>query len=66
MVIVVLDIVFDGLNQLGDATEHATSESLVGEVAEPSFDEIEPRGTWGREVDMEASVPGQPLLYLGS
>jgi hypothetical protein len=34
----------------------ATADELVGQQAEPSLDLVDPGGTRGREVDMEAGV----------
>src|ERR1043166_9929065 len=55
----------DGRTQSRNALEGATANALVGELAKPAFDEIQPRrGGWG-EVQVKARMLGQPVLHLG-
>lgn len=60
LLIVVSDVVGDRLFQLGHAAKQAAAESLIREISEPAFDEIEPRTAGRREVQMEPRVLGQP------
>jgi hypothetical protein len=55
----------DRLDQLGDAVEDAAAERFVGELAEPAFDEVEPRARGRDEVEMEAGVFREPRLDVG-
>jgi hypothetical protein len=44
------------LTELNDATHR-----FAGEDAEPGFDQVEPRGSGGREVEMHLGVLRQPV-----
>ena len=63
-------VVFDGRDQFLDAAEDAAAKALLRQLTEPALDEVEPRGTGGREVQLEARVGGQPLanrfMLMGS
>ena len=54
-------VVFDGRDQFLHAAKNAAAKALLRQLAEPALDEVEPRGTGGREVQLEARVGGQPL-----
>ena len=43
----------------------ATAEPFLGELREPTFDEVEPRAVRRREVQREAQVTEQPAVELG-
>ena len=59
---VVLDqVVVNGGDQIRHATEDATAEALPRQLAEPAFDEIEPRGARRREMQREAGMRAEPL-----
>ena len=58
--IVFRDVLSDGRDELWDASEGATAEALVGQFAEPSLHQIEPRGAGGREMEMKSRVFFQP------
>jgi hypothetical protein len=45
-----------------DAGKDATSELILGQVAEESFDHVEPTAAGGREVKMKALVARRPAL----
>jgi hypothetical protein len=53
-------VVVAGGDEVANAFEDAAANSLVGEVAEPAFDEIEPTRTRRREVDVEARMTIEP------
>src|SRR5215469_17494062 len=57
----VADVGFEGL----DRGVAAAADFLVGEVAEPSFDLVDPGRSGGGEVHGEAGVAGEPGLDLG-
>ena len=59
--VVVGQVVFDGRDQFLHAAKDAAAKALLRQLAEPALDEVEPRGTGGREVQLEARVGGQPL-----
>jgi hypothetical protein len=54
VVVPVLGPLLDGVDEVGDAAEHASSESTFGQFFEPSFDEVQPRRARWREVQMPA------------
>ena len=50
----------DGLLQILDATKDAPAHGLLAEFGKPAFDQVEPTGTGGDEVQNEARMFGQP------
>ena len=50
----------DGLLQILDATKDAPAHGLLAEFGKPAFDQVEPTGTGGDEVQDEARMFGQP------
>jgi len=58
------DVLLDGRDQVGNALENPPPETLGGDLAEPSFDEVQPRRARGGEVGVKPGVLGQPLLDL--
>ncbi len=55
----------DGCDQFRHALEDAASDALPRDLPEPSFDQIQPRGTrWGN-VQVESWMLLQPRLHLG-
>ena len=62
--VVFFDVVCDRLNEVVFALEHAASDSFVRDLAEPAFNEVEPRGTGRREVDMKARMLLEPLVAV--
>ncbi len=60
--VVILDVVQDRLDQCLHVSEHAALEALLIEVAEESFDDVEPRAAGGYEVHVEAGMPLEPAL----
>ena len=59
--IVLVQVVFDGGDEFVDASEDTAAKALLGQHAEPAFDEVEPGGTSGSEVQLEARVGEEPL-----
>ena len=59
--IVVGQEIVDGRDQFLHAAKDATPKALLRQLAEPAFDQVEPRGARGREMQLEARVGGQPL-----
>lgn len=57
------EVVVDGGNQLVDAGEAVSFESILGDVAKESFDHVEPGCAGGSEVHMESGVTLQPPLH---
>ena len=47
--------------QLRHAVEAAAADCLLADQAKPALHQVQPRGTGGREVEMEARMGGQPL-----
>ena len=60
-----VDVTPNRVDQLLDASEHSAADPLVGNLAEPSFDQIQPGTARGDEVEVETLVPLQPGLDLG-
>ena len=58
------DVLLDRAGQFRDAAKHAVAQALGGDVAEESLDHVEPGRRGGSEMNMDARVPGQPLLDL--
>src|SRR4051812_3154076 len=54
----------DGEDQVAHAAEGAAPNAFASDLSKPAFDLVEPRRTGGREVQMIARSPCQPLLYL--
>ncbi len=59
-----LDEFFDGPFQTRDALEDAAAQTFPSELAEEAFDDIEPRATGRREMDMKAGVSFQLILHV--
>ncbi len=59
-----LDEFFDGPFQIGNALEDAAAQTFPSELAEEAFDDIEPRATGRREMDMKAGVSFQLILHV--
>ena len=57
------EILVDGFNERLNAVEDSPSDSLVGDVAEPSFDHVEPRRTGRNKVEVKAFVEFEPALH---
>jgi hypothetical protein len=55
-----IDVAVDCILQLAGAAVHPTSELLFGEGREEPLHQGEPRRARGREVQVDAGVPGQP------
>ena len=61
--VVALQILRDGVDQLGHALERAATNSLLRDLPEPSLDHVQPRTAGGNEVQVEARVLGQEPLH---
>lgn len=53
-------VVGDGLLQVANASERAAANRLGGDFGEEAFDEIEPRGPRGGEVNVPMGMAGEP------
>ena len=62
--IVMIDVVLDGHDEFFHVAEDATSDALVGKVAEETLHHVEPRTARRREVHVEPRVSCQPSLNL--
>ena len=61
----IVDIVSDGSNQCRHILERASTNSLDGNLAEPTLDQVQPgTGCWNK-VQMQPWVPFEPRLYPG-
>ena len=56
----IIEVPMDRLDQIGNAFENATANAFVGDLAEPTLDQIQPgTGSWNK-VQMETWMPFQP------
>ena len=54
--VVVGDVIADDEFQLLDATKESVADAMLGDVAEPAFDRVEPGAAVRGEVDVEVFV----------
>jgi hypothetical protein len=57
-------VVVNGSDQISNAAERTASYASPGDLREPAFDLIQPRGTGRREVRVVAWVRGKPSSNL--
>ncbi len=50
----------DRVDDVGDAVEDAAAECLLGQLAEPALDDVQPRARGRGEVQVGARVLGEP------
>ncbi|TKS58407.1 MAG: hypothetical protein EWM73_03544 [Nitrospira sp.] len=60
-----VQVVSDRGNQFRDTGETAATDALVGEVSEPSLDQIQPRTRRRNEVQLEPRMSLQPACHAG-
>jgi len=65
LAVVLGDVVLDGLLQFSNIVKDAAAYTLVGEIAEEAFYLVEPRGTGGSEMQVEARMLLEPGPYFG-
>lgn len=64
-VVVGVDVLADGVGEVGDRGEGAAAYGLAGDDAEEDLDQVEP-GSRGRgEVQGDPGVLGEPCLHAG-
>ena len=63
--IMMLQVMFDGRFEIGDAVKDAAQDGILGDQAEEALDQIDPGRRSRREVEMEARVAFEPCLDLG-
>lgn len=61
----VLEIVYDGGFEIGNAAEDAAPDGVLGDEAEEALHQIEPGGGGGGEVQAEARMPGSRAFTFG-
>lgn len=61
--VVAIEIVVDGVLELGNARERDAPDPLLRDLCEEALNQIEPRRTGRREVHMEAAMLGKPTLH---
>lgn len=64
VVIVMVDIFSDGLHQILYAAENTATQSILNQVAEEAFHNVEPRAASGCEVNVEARMASEPAIHL--
>ncbi len=57
-----LQVGLDRGDELGHGLKDSAAERLIGQLAEESLDEVDPRAPGGREVQVKAWVLGQPFF----
>src|SRR5215467_12700463 len=65
MTVPVDDVGLDVANERADGVEGAATDRLAGQDAEPRLDHVEPRSPFGREVEVDARMRGEPGLHRG-
>ena len=65
LAVVLADVVLDGLLQFPHIVKDAAAHALVGEIAEEALYLVEPGGTGGSEMQVEARMLVEPSPYLG-
>jgi RimJ/RimL family protein N-acetyltransferase len=61
--VVGVEVCLDAGDQIGHAAKYSAAQVLVGQVAEPAFNLVEPRRRW-REVQVKTLVPLQPPVNV--
>ena len=56
---------FDCRDELWHTSKDAPANSLPGDLAKPSFYQVEPRGTGRSKVQMESGMFFKPLFHVG-
>ena len=59
------DVVLDGLLEFPNIVKDSAAYALVGEISEEAFNLVEPGGTGGSEVQVEAWMLLEPGPYFG-
>ncbi len=60
-----LNVIRNRVDQMADAVEGPTTNPLVGDLAKPTFHQIQPRTARWNEVDVKPWMSFQPRLDLG-
>ena len=65
VIIPVAEPIHDRGFETADTMEAAAANSLASNYREPAFNEVQPRRAAGCELQMDARMGGEPLLYRG-
>ena len=57
---ILIDVSFDGLGQFIEAGDAASPDAFAGDFRKPALDQIEPRRTGGRDMQMESGMFFEP------
>jgi len=63
--VVLVDIKFDGSDEIGDAFEGSAADAFSCDFSKPTLDEVKPRGTRWDKVQMETRVFLYPAFDAG-
>src|SRR5436309_11180256 len=66
MLIPGLDVAKDVLDQGTDGVERASANRLLGQDAEPGLDQVDPRSSFGGEVEVDPGTLFQPFTHRRS
>ena len=61
----IIDIVIDRFDQYGYIPKRATTDALVGNLAEPPFDHVQPRTRSRNKVQVKPRISFEPSLHAG-
>lgn len=63
--IVMMNVRFNGGDQVLDRFNNSTPNTLVSQIAEPTLDHVEPRARGRHEIQMESGMAFKPRFDLG-
>ena len=64
ILVVAADVIFDHAGQFLHVVERAAAQALRGQIAKPTFDQIEPGTGGGSEVQVKAWMAPQPTRHI--
>ena len=61
ILVVHVDVLADGRFQFFHTPEYPSPDALVGDLGEPAFHQVDPRGVGGGEVEMKSGALREPV-----
>jgi hypothetical protein len=65
VVVVRVEVVLDGTDEIRHRGKDATTNRLVGDLAKPALDEVEPRTRRRGEVQVKSGMLAEPVPHVG-
>lgn len=62
ILVIGMDVIIDCLNQFGRAVKRTAVNAFTSDFTEPPLDQVQPRRTGGREMQMKPGMFIQPLM----